>query len=132
MPVVSFSERDLLKGKPVEPAWYRVKIDAVGEQLSKDQKSTNYPVEATIIKNADTGDTKFAGYPIEYNFNSKAMGFSRGYLESLGVNVEANKKYELSNTAGMELEMFVGNKEYQGRIVNDYPHQYRPVAENRQ
>jgi len=127
MPTVSFSHRDLLRGRPIDPGWYLVKIESVGEAPSKDQGSTNYPVEATVIKNADTGDEKFAGMPIEWNFNSKAIGFARGYLESLGVNLEADKRYELSQSAGELIEVFIENDTYQGRTVNRVNHKYRPA-----
>lgn len=126
-PVVQFDEKGLLRGKPIVPGWYVVRIDAIGEKLSKDQGSTNFPVEGTIIKNADDGSETFANYPLEWNFNSKAMGFSVGFLESCGVKVEAGKRYELSALAGESLEVFVENAEYEGRIVNRVNHKYRPL-----
>jgi hypothetical protein len=127
MPIVTFGERDLLRGRVVEPAWYLMKIEAVGEAPSKDGGSTNYPVEGTIIKNAETGDEKFAGVPIEWNFNSKAMGFSRGFLESLGVTLEAGKRYDLAAAAGELIEVYVENDTWQGRTVNRVNHKYRPA-----
>ena len=84
MPVISFSEKDLLRGKIVEPAWYRVRIDNIGEAPSKDGGSTNYPVEGVILKNADNGSEDFKGVPIEWNFNSKAIGFAVGFLQAFG------------------------------------------------
>src|SRR3970282_2644818 len=109
MPVISFSKKDMLRGKVVTPAWYRLKIDNVGEAPSADKNSTNYPVEATVIRNADNGSDEFAGVPIDWNFNSKAIGFAKGYLESLGVPVEAQKRYELATSVGLEIEAFVEN-----------------------
>jgi len=128
MATVQFSARDLLRGRVVDPAWYKVKIEGVGESPSKDGGSTNYPVEATIIKNADTGDEKFAGVPIEWNFNSKAIGFARGFLESLGVPLEADKRYDLSQAAGEIIDVFVENDTYQGRTVNRVNHKYRKAS----
>ena len=125
MPAVSFSNRDLLRGRVIAPDWYRVKIEQVGEQPSKDGGSTNYPVEATIIKNAETGDESLAGTPIEWNFNSKAIGFARGFLEALGVSLEADRRYELSAAAGEVIDVFIENDTYQGRTVNRVNHRYR-------
>lgn len=125
MPRVSFSSRDLLRGKIITPDWYRVKIESVGEQPSKDGSSTNYPVEATIIRNAETGDETLAGMPIEWMFNSKAIGFARGFLEALGVSLEADRNYELSQAAGEEIEIFIENDTWQGRTVNRVNHKYR-------
>lgn len=129
MPMVEFSERDLLRGKIVEPAWYRVHIDEIDAegQLSKDQKSTNYNVEATILFNGDTGDTTFRGVPLTWNFNSKAMGFSRGLFEALGVELRAGERYRLEAAQGREVDVYVKNEPYQGRILNKVNHDYRKI-----
>lgn len=127
MPIVEFSDRDLLRGTVVDPSWYRVfieEIDATGEE-SKDKKSTNYKVEGTIMFDGDTGDTKFAGVPVTWNFNSKAMGFSKGLFESVGLKLEKNTRYRLEACAQREVDVFIGNKPYQGRTLNDINHQYR-------
>jgi hypothetical protein len=131
MPLVEFSNKDLKMGETVEPAWYLVRIDSVGEEpakVSEKGPSTNYPVDATIIKNADTGDEKYKDVPIRWNFNSKAMGFATGFLRAFGVEVEAGRRFDLAAASGQLLEVFVGNKEYNGRIINNVDHKYRPVA----
>lgn len=125
MPIVQFSDRDLLRGKVVEPAWYVVNIVSVGEAPSKDGGSTNYPVEGVIVKNADNGSEDFAGVPLDWNFNSKAIGFAVGFLAALGVDVKAGARFELANAAGKTMEVFVENGEWQGRIVNRVNHKYR-------
>ena len=127
MPIIQFSEKDLMRGKVVDPAWYLVDINSVGEAPSKDGGSTNYPVEATIIRNADNGDETFKGMVIEWNFNSKAIGFAAGLLQALGADVKSNERYKLEMAAGKQVEVFVENGEWQGRIVNRVNHKYRPV-----
>lgn len=133
MPVISFSDRDLLRGKIVTPAWYRVTISNVGEAPAKQSEkgpSTNYPVEATILFNGDTGDTEFKGVPLDWNFNSKAIGFAVGFLQSFGVNVQAGTRFDLKSAEGREVDVFVENDTYQGRLVNRVNHKYRaPRAE---
>ncbi|SRR5258706_6500971 len=124
MPVVSFSDKDLLRGRVITPGWYIVRIDQIGEKLSKNQESTNFLVEATILGNADDGSTEFANFPLEWNFNSKAMGFAVGYLKALGFEVEAGKRYDLSATAGKSLKVFIENDIYEGRTVNRVNHKY--------
>jgi len=126
-PIVQFSDRDLLRGKVVEPAWYVVNIDNIGEGPSKDGGSTNYPVEATIIKNADTGSEEYAKVPLDWNFNSKAIGFAVGFLNSFGVEVKSGARFDLANAVGRQVEVFVENGEWQGRMVNRVNHKYRPV-----
>jgi hypothetical protein len=131
MPIpISFSEKDLLFGKLVTPGWYRVKVDNVSSVPSKDGGSTNYPVEGTILFNADTGDKEFAGIPLPgiptWFFNSKAMGNARGFIESLGVkDIKASERYDLESAVGKEIDVFVENNEYQGRISNRVNHKYR-------
>jgi len=121
----SFSATDLLRGTIIEPAWYRVKIESIGEKPSKDGGSTNYPVEGIVQYNSDSGDTAFAGVPLVWNFNSKAMGFAIGFLEALGIEVQPDTRYDLSKSAGEEIDVFVENGEYQGRLVNRVNHKYR-------
>ena len=131
---VSYSERDLLRGRTVTPAWYRIRIDSVGEAPAKADPnktpSTNYPVEGTILFDGETGSTEFANTPIDWNFNSKAMGFSVGFLQAFGVDVKAGVRYDLKSAEGKELDVFVENDTYQGRTVNRVNHKYRtPRAE---
>lgn len=129
MPVISFSEKDLLRGKIVEPAWYRVRIDNIGEAPSKDGGSTNYPVEGVILKNADNGNEEFKGVPIEWNFNSKAIGFAVGFLQAFGVDVKAGARFDLNAAAGKEVDVFIENDTWQGRMKNQVNHKYRAPRE---
>lgn len=127
-PMIGFTEKDLARGKIIVPSWYRVRIDAIGEKPSKDGGSTNYPVEAVILKNADNGDMEFANTPLEWNFNSKAMGFAVGFLKSMDVEVEAGKRYDLSAVAGREIDVFVENDLYNGNTINRVNHKYRKAS----
>jgi hypothetical protein len=125
MPIIEFGEKDLLRGKIVEPAWYEVQIDSIGEAPSKDGGSTNYPVEGTIIVNQDNGSSEFQNVPIEWMFNSKAIGFAVGFLQALGVDVQAGKRFDLSAAVGKRLGVFIENDTWQGRLKNRVNHKYR-------
>lgn len=130
MPVVSFSDRDLLRGRVITPDWYRVRIDSVGEAPAKASEkgpSTNYPVEGTILFNGETGAIEFRNTPIDWNFNSKAIGFAVGFLKSFGVDVKPNTRFDLKSAEGLELDVYIENDTYQGRLVNRVNHKYRPV-----
>lgn len=130
MPVISFSERDLMRGKIVTPAWYRVKIETIGEAPAKQSEkgpSTNYPVEATILFNGDNGSTEFTGVPLDWNFNSKAIGFAVGFLQSFGVEVKAGTRFDLKSAEGREVDVFAENDTYQNRLVNRVNHKYRAI-----
>lgn len=126
---VSYSQRDLNRGKTITPAWYRVRIESVGEAPAKPAEgktpSTNYPVEGTILFDGDTGSTEFKDTPIEWNFNSKAMGFSVGFFQAFGVEVKADTRYDLKAAEGRELDIFIENDTWQGRTVNRVNHKYR-------
>lgn len=131
MPVVSFSNRDLLRGKVLTPGWYRLHIDDVGEAPAAaapgKTPSTNYPVEATVLFNGDDGSTEFKDVPIDWNFNSKAIGFAVGFLQSFGVEIKAGTRYDLAAAKNKEIDVFVENDTYQGRTVNKVNHKYRPI-----
>lgn len=130
MPIISFTDRDILRGTVVDPAWYRMRIETVGEQPAKQSEkgpSTNYPIEGTILFNGDNGDTKFANVPIDWNFNSKAMGFAVGFLKSFGIEVKPNVRFELKSAEGLEIDVYVENDTYQNRLVNRVNHKYRPI-----
>jgi hypothetical protein len=126
MPVITFTDKDMKRGTIVQPAWYRVKIDFVGEaELASSQKTYNYPIEATIIKNADNGDKAFEGVPINFMFNSGAIGLAKDFCTALGGDIKAGARFELKAAEGKELDMFIANGTYNGRAKNDVPHQYR-------
>lgn len=128
MAVIQFSQRDLMRGIIVTPAWYRVKIESVGEAPAKQSDkgpSTNYPVEATILFNGDNGDTTHKGVPVDWNFNSKAIGFAVGFLQAFGVDVKAGTRFDLKSAEGREVDIFVENDTWQNRLVNRVNHKYR-------
>lgn len=132
MAIISFSDRDLMRGKIVTPAWYRVRIEGVGETPAKESSkgpSTNYPVEATILFNGDTGDTEFARVPVDWNFNSKAIGFAVGFLQAFGIDVKSGMRFDLKSAEGREVDVFVENDIWQNRTVNRVNHKYRPIRE---
>lgn len=128
MPLITFTPRDMMRGHIVTPAWYRVRIDTVGEAPAKASEkgpSTNYPVEAIILFNGDNGDKTFEGVPLDWNFNSKAIGFAVGFLAAFGVDVQAGARFDLKAAEGREIDVYVENDTWQGRLVNRCNHKYR-------
>lgn len=130
MPVISFSQKDILRGKVVTPDWYVLRVDSVGEAPSANGQSINYNVEATLIRNASNGSTDFAGVPIDWNFNSKALGFVIPFVKAIEPNFkpEAGSRIDLNAAVGKELEVMVENDTWQNRIVNRVNHKYRPLS----
>lgn len=129
MPIVSFSNEDLLRSRIILPGWYVVAINSIGEKPSNDGGSTNYPVEGIVGVNADNGDGSFAGVPLYWMFNSKAKGFMVGFVKVLvGTDPKADERFELKMAEGKSLEVFIENGEYQGRIKNNVNHKYRVLG----
>jgi len=126
MAIIQFTEKDLLRDKIVEPGMYKVHIDDVSNgEVSKDGKSINYIAEATIIKNADNGSEEFAGIPLTWNFNSKAIGFMKGLFEALGETVTAQSRFDTNALAGHDVEVQVLNDTYNNKMQNKVQHNYR-------
>lgn len=131
MGFIEISNRDLLIGKVVPPAWYRVRVEDVSESLASSGTSTNHTIDATILNNADNGSTKdIEGTPVRWMFNSKAAGFVAPFLAAIQ-NVKLDDitpgRYDLDAAKGLEVEVFIANKTYNNRLMNDVQHQYRPA-----
>jgi len=62
---------------------------------------------------------------LDWNFNSKAIGFAVGFLQSFGVDVKAGTRFDLKSAEGREVDVFVENDTWQGRLVNRVNHKYR-------
>lgn len=130
MAVIQFTAKDLLRDKIVEPGMYKVHIDDCSNgETSKDGKSINYVVEATIIKNADSGSDEFAGVPLTWNFNSKAIGFMKGLFEALGQTVTTEARFDTNAIAGHDVEVQVLNDTYMNKMQNKVQHNYRKVRD---
>ena len=128
MTVVSFSDSDLLRNKIVEPAWYVLNIQEHRTWTpTKDGQSNNCHFDCVVVKNADNGNEDFAGVPIILQFNDKpgARGFIEGFLRGLGVEVVAKQRYDLNSAVGKNIEAFVENDTFNGRIINRVNHKYR-------
>jgi len=131
MPMINITARDILRGKIVEPAWYRVRVDEVGEKTAKSGQSQFYPCEGTIVKNADNGSTEFAGVPTPqgWGFSELALGFAIGFLEACGAEVGPGR-FELKDAEGKEIDIYIENGLYEGRTVNKINHKYRRPRPN--
>lgn len=129
MPLVEFNAEDINRSRIVEPAYYRVRIDEVEISAAKKGNSINYRLEGVIVKNADTGDVKFAGVPTPYlwMYNSKLIGNMVPLLEAMGETVGEGYRLNTDNLKGKEVEVFIGNAEYNGNIQNSMTNKFRAV-----
>lgn len=128
--VFSLSKKDVMGGKVYPPAWYRVRLDEMTTAPSKNVEipSTNIEYAGTILFDADTGDKAYAEHPIKILFNSRALGFTKGFLMALGVpeeDITEGKRYDFKNGVGKEIDVYIENGLYEGRQVNKVNHKYR-------
>lgn len=129
MSMLDVTPKDVMRGTVYDPAgWYTVRVDNVGELTpSKNGESMNILIEGTILKNADSGDEKYAGFPTPFwLFNSKAPGFAVGFLRALGEEVVPGR-VNLKIAEGRILDVFIQNNEHEGKITSKVDHQYRPT-----
>ena len=128
MPMIEFSDEDVKRGRILPPAWYLVKVTGCEEKLSKDGKSTNYNLSGVILKNMEQEDPDIAGTPTpRWSFNSKAPGFAIGLFKALGDDITKPGRRDLEAMVGMEVQVFIENDEYEGKIQNQINHKYRPA-----
>jgi hypothetical protein len=130
--VFSLSKKDVMGGKVYPPSWYRVHIDDVTTSPSKnvEKPSTNITYSGTILFDADSGDKEFADHPATWLFNSRALGFTKGFLVSLGVpesDITEDKRFDFKAAIGKDIDIYIENDTYEGRLVNRINHKYRAV-----
>lgn len=127
--IIEFSDSDIKQSTVVEPAWYVVHIDEVEDRQANDGQSTNTWLKGHIVRNADTGDTKFANVPTPFLwlFNSKGAWAAVGFCAALGMEPGAGKRADLSQSQGKDIEVFISNGLYKGVMGNVISNQYRPV-----
>lgn len=135
MPLITISAKDVKRGIIVEPGWYVVEVESVNGKTSNSGTSQNFIMEGSIIKHADTGDTKYAGVPTPQGwlFNEKAISFAIPFLAACGANVgESGGRFELEDSVGKKLEIFIENGVWEGRTVNKINHKYRALSPQNQ
>jgi hypothetical protein len=128
--VFSLSKKDVMGGKLYPPSWYRVKIGPLEIAPSKnvEKPSMNITFQSTILFDAETGDTTYAEHPITIMFNSRALGFTKGFLQALGIpeeDITEDKKFDFKVAVDKELDVMIENDTYDGRPVNRVNHKYR-------
>src|SRR5258706_2766373 len=129
MPLIDFTQEDVLRSKIVEPAWYRCLIETVEPPaISSKGDSMNYVLKGKILFNADTGSKDFENVPCPYwGFNSKAKGNFVGFFNAFGADVKGGTRMELNDVAGKQIDVFIENDIYNGATVNRINHKYRAI-----
>jgi|SRR5688572_5681309 len=130
--IIEYSEKDLLQSRIVEPAFYLVEITGVEEKADKSATGINAWIKGKILRNDDTGDEKFKDVPTPFLwlFSSKAPWSTVGFMSSLGANVAAGERVEISqNLVGRKVVVFIGNGVYNDQTTNVIDGRYRKPKE---
>lgn len=123
MPKIRITPEDILRSKTVKIGWYRAIVKRVGEKPAKTDGSTTWPIDFTI-----TTPGEFQNVPLQAVFSEKAPGFAVKFIESCGGKITAEGgEMELSRAVGKELEVYVDNDLYEGRMTNKIK-DYRPAS----
>lgn len=128
MAIWKFMKSDEKRNQLADPAFYELSIEAHRDWTpSKNGPFNNCYFECVIVRNADTGDTTFAGIPIELRFDDKANSqFTReAFMLALGVDWKPDTEYNMASAVGKHIIAFVEHNEYQGRITNKVNNKYR-------
>lgn len=128
--IFEFSKKDILGGKVYPPSWYRVRIVDFASNPSKnvEKPSINFEMSGEILMDADSGDTTYAEHPLKWLFNSRAIGFAKGFLIALGIpeeDIKEGVRFDFKAAVGKEIDVYVENETYEGRLVNRVNHRYR-------
>ena len=123
MPLLNITPEDILRSKTIKPGWYRSKVKRVGEKPAKTDGSTTFPVDFIILQAGE-----FQGVPVRTTFSEKAPGFSVKFIEACGKEVKKEGgQFELTAAVDKELDIFIDNQLYEGRLTNNVK-DYRAIA----
>ena len=130
MPFIQPTADDLKRGVLIDPpGWYTVKVNSISDwETAKSGNSQNCRVDADIIRNADSGDEKFAGFKApNWMFNDKFMSGPVGFMRALGHELKADERFDLNVGVGQVLDVFIVHDVYQGNTNAKVEHRYRPT-----
>lgn len=126
MPILVITREDLLRGKLVNPGWYKMRIKSIEDTAAGTDGSTNTNVSFVITQPGD-----FIDVPLRRVFNEKAPGFAVTFIESItGKHLDPNGgSFDLSNSVGREVFGYIKNSMWQGRARNEVD-DFLPVGED--
>lgn len=110
---INLTREDVLAGKILPPAWYKVVVKDVTAEPSKTDGSTNYWFKFVVVEGP------YSGVPLRKNFSEKWMAPISGLIESLIGKPYEGGEVELDSAVGKTVMIKTINKEYQGRMQND-------------
>lgn len=115
------TREDMLRGKILDPGWYKAKVTKVSQDPSNAGDSTNTWVNFTILGGPEQKDkSNPAETPVRRCFSEKAPGFIVPFLAACGAQVGQNGgNFDIEKSVNKEMLIYVGNKMYENKPQND-------------
>ena len=116
------TREDMLRGKVLEPGWYKAVISKVSQEPASTDGSTNTIIDFTVTEG------QFKDTPLKRYFSEKAPGFIVPFLVACGAPVgEAGGTFDIEKCKGKVIMIYVANDMYNNRPTNKVE-DFRPVS----
>lgn len=113
MPVITFTQGDILRGKLLDPGWYTFKITTINQITAKAGGSINTVVTFELRNHAAQGKE------IQLYFNSKAKSGIIPVFAAVVGPVEPGSPYDTDDLLNKEIDCKVVHDTYEGNLKND-------------
>ena len=117
--MINVSDKDIKRSTQVTPGWQRIRVDSHYEDAAKSDGSKLDKFDLVIVG----GD--YDGVPLGFQISEKAPGFAIPFLKACGAPIgEKGSPLEKGGTVdpkkcvGLEIECYVKNELYDGRMLN--------------
>lgn len=118
----TITREDVLRGKIVDPGWYKCNITKTSQEPAGTDGSTNTWIDLTILEGP------FKDVPLRRVFNEKAPGFAISFIVALGGKVtEEGGSFDMERAKGKQVLAYVKNGMYNNRPQNQVE-DFKPVS----
>ena len=124
--IINIRKKDLMKGQPIQPGWYKVVVSKIGKVESAGDR-----IDQPITFDFEAPELKVDERDIDYTFYNcvtKGIGFVVSFMAAvlgkpraeIAADLENGKEipFDFDLQVGKKLQIKLVNDEYQGRISN--------------
>lgn len=116
------TREDMMRGKTVDPGWYKAIIKNVSQEPANTDGSTNTIVDFVVLEGP------FKDVPLRRFFSEKAPGFIVPFLVACGAPVgEQGGTFDVEKCKGKTIQVYVINEMYNNRSTNKVE-DFRPAG----
>jgi hypothetical protein len=110
----TITREDMLRGKTVEPGWYKLYVKNVSQEPATTDGSTNTIIDFTVVE-----EGAFKDVPLRRYFSEKAPGFIVPFLVACGAKMGADGgTFNMENCRGKTIMGYIINEMYNNRPTN--------------